>query len=62
MIQKEYTGQYARKIWFLYEWLMNERLPIPDLSIKNFVPLIDEKLQYALTSGKHKFRQASYKK
>jgi Fic family protein len=44
----EPTGQYSRKIWFLYEWLMGERLDIPDLTIKNFVPLINEKRQYAI--------------
>jgi hypothetical protein len=44
----EPTGIYTRKIWFLYEWLMNEKLSIPDLTIKKAVPLIDEKLQYAI--------------
>jgi len=48
LLQTEPTGQYSRKIWFLYEWLMNEQLDIPDLTIKNFVPLIDEKRQYAI--------------
>ena len=38
LVQNEYSGLYARKIWFLFEWLMNEKLPIPDLTIKNFVP------------------------
>ena len=46
LLQIEPTGQYSRKIWFLYEWLMDRKLDIPDLAIKNFVPLIDEKLQY----------------
>ena len=48
IIAIEPTGQYSRKIWFLYEWLMNEQLDIDDLSIKNFVPLLDEKLQYTI--------------
>lgn len=39
LIKAEYTGQYIRKIWFLYEWLMQEQLPIADLTFKNFVPL-----------------------
>jgi hypothetical protein len=42
------TGMYSRKIWFLYEWLMNEKLDIPDLTIKKAIPLIDEKLQFAI--------------
>ncbi len=48
LIAIEPTGQYSRKIWFLYEWLMNDKLDIADLSIKNFVPLLDEKLQYTI--------------
>jgi len=51
LINAEYTGQYIRKIWFLYEWLMHEQLPIADLTFKNFVPLLDEELQYASTIG-----------
>jgi len=60
IIQAEYTGQYIRKIWFLYEWLMQEKLPIADLTLKNFIPLIDEKLQYAngtsINSSRHRIR------
>lgn len=60
IIQSEYTGQYIRKIWFLYEWLMQEKLPIPDLTLKNFIPLIDENLQYAnstsINSSRHRIR------
>ena len=48
LLKKEPTGQYSRKIWFLYEWLMNENLAIPDLKIKEAIPLLDEKLQYAI--------------
>ncbi|MEJ2495822.1 MAG: hypothetical protein P8Y79_16005, partial [Ignavibacteriaceae bacterium] len=56
LIQTEYSGQYARKIWFLFEWLMEKQLPIPDLTIKNFVPLIDEKIQYASLVSKNSSR------
>jgi Fic family protein len=48
ILQQEPTGQYSRKIWFLCEYLMQKQLAIKDLTIKNFVPLIDEKLQYAV--------------
>ena len=34
LLQIEPTGQYSRKIWFLYEWLMDRKLDIPDLTIK----------------------------
>jgi len=60
LVQTEYTGQYARKIWFLFEWLMNKQLPIPALTIKNFVPLIDETIQYAspvsINSNRHRIK------
>jgi len=48
LLQIEPKGLYSRKIWFLYEWLMNDRLNIPDLAIKDAVPLIDENLQFAI--------------
>lgn len=48
LLQLEPMGMYSRKIWFLYEWLMNDRLDIPDLTIKEAVPLLDEKLQFAV--------------
>jgi Fic family protein len=51
IIMSEYSGQYMRKIWFLYEWLMQRKLPIADLAFKNFIPLLDDKLQYASTSS-----------
>ncbi|WP_430933137.1 hypothetical protein [Saccharicrinis sp. 156] len=31
-ILSEPTGQYARKIWFLYEWLFGIKLDIPNLT------------------------------
>ena len=48
LLQIEPTGQYSRKIWFLYEWLMEEQLDLPNLEIKNYVPLLDDKIQYAI--------------
>lgn len=48
LLEIEPIGQYSRKIWFLYEWLTGNELPIPSLSSGNYVPLIDEKVQYAI--------------
>ena len=50
LIQIEPLGQYSRKIWFLYEWLNQKKLPIKDLEKGNFVDLIDSKIQYCLTN------------
>ena len=46
-IASEPNGIYARKIWFLYEYLQERELAIPDSKQGNFVDLIDGKLQYA---------------
>lgn len=35
------AGIYTRKAWFLYEWMTGQVLPIPDLAIGNYVPLLD---------------------
>jgi len=60
LVQLEPQGQYSRKIWFLYEWLFQKELPIPDLETGNFVSLIDEELQFALTitvnSSRHRIK------
>jgi hypothetical protein len=57
MIQQEIQGQFSRRIWFLYEWLMKTKLNIPDLKTGNLVTVVDEKLQYAIDgvrSPRHK--------
>jgi hypothetical protein len=51
IIKEEPLGQYSRRLWFLYEWLQNTTLEIPDLTIKNYEPLVDEKLQFAIADG-----------
>lgn len=51
LIQLEPLGQYSRRIWFLYEWLLQKNLPVADLNSGNFVDLVDEKLQFGLTKG-----------
>ena len=57
LVQIEPLSQYSRKIWFLYEWLFDRQLEIPDLKKGNFVPLIDDKLQFAVAgqrSSRHR--------
>ena len=56
MVKKEPLGQYSRKIWFLYEWLMNSKLKLHDLKEGNYVPLVDENLQYAIALGQNSYR------
>lgn len=52
LVGTESTGQYSRKLWFLYEWLVDKQLPIADADINiKYVPLVNEKQQYALKQG-----------
>ncbi|MEP1085099.1 MAG: Fic family protein [Algoriphagus sp.] len=51
LVKAEPNGQYARRIWFLFEWLTGVNLPIPDLEKGNYVELLDEKIQFSIGSG-----------
>lgn len=46
LISMEPTGQYSRKTWFLYEWLMGSQLNLADLTRGNYVDVVDTALQY----------------
>src|SRR5690606_30856456 len=50
IIAMEPTGQYSRKAWFLYEWLLDKRLDLPDLTTGNYVDIVDTAMQYAALS------------
>jgi len=52
LVKTDPTGQYSRRIWFLYEWLMNDLLEIENADIKiKYVNVLNETLQYALVGG-----------
>ncbi len=59
-IKNEPLSIYTRKIWFLYEWLMQKHLTMADLKEGNYVLLIDEDLQYAspvsINSNRHRIK------
>lgn len=55
-LQEEPLSQYSRKLWFLYEWLLGIKLPIDDLQVSNYVPLVDESRQYAIENGENSGR------
>lgn len=49
LVSIEPTGQYSRRIWFLIEWLTGKLIEgKDDLTKKSYVPVIDDKLQYAV--------------
>lgn len=45
------TGSYARRIWFLYEWMTDTRLDVPAAGKVRLVPVVDTDLQLALAEG-----------
>ena len=42
------TGSYARRLWFLYEWLTGQRLNLPDATRGDYVPAVNPKQQWAV--------------
>ena len=51
------TGHYSRRIWFLYEWLMDQRLNIADTNQGNYTSVLNPTMQYAVTgtrSSRHR--------
>lgn len=41
------TGTYARRLWFLYEWLLGERLTLPNAEAGVYALVVDPKRQSA---------------
>jgi hypothetical protein len=44
------TGSYARRIWFLFEWLTGELLDLPDADRGAYVEVVNRQQQYGVTS------------
>lgn len=57
MITNEPTGQYSRKVWFLYEWLIGAALDLPDLTSGNYIDLVDTDIQYGCTEKVEKSKR-----
>ncbi len=49
-IKKIPAGKYARKIWFLYEFLIGKELDISDTKVTNYVDLLETAKYYTATS------------
>ncbi len=53
------TGSYARRIWFLYEWLLGEQLDLPAAEGGSYTQIVDTELQYGsgeTTSTRHRVK------
>ncbi len=40
------TSAYARRLWFLYEWLLGQALDLPDARNGSYVPAVDSDRQF----------------
>jgi Fic family protein len=59
LVRGKPTGSYARRIWFLYEWLTGTRLGLPDADKGTYVPVVDPERQWAIDgelSSRHRVR------
>jgi len=60
VIKSQPTGAYARRLWFLYEWLLGRRLELPDASSRlSFADALDPELQFGVPgerSSRHRVR------
>ena len=56
-IEKKPTGKYARRLWFLYEYLTGEKLPLEDLQRATYLDLLEPSEYYVLELGEKSPRQ-----
>lgn len=59
IVKAKPTGSYSRRMWFLYEWLIDGRLDIPDADKLAYEPVIDKEQQWAVpgeNSPRHRVR------
>jgi hypothetical protein len=51
VVKQKPKGAYARRTWFLWEWLTGRKLDVPDPGKIKAVPALDRRQQYALEEG-----------
>jgi Fic/DOC family len=51
LVRAEPTGAYARRLWFLREWLTGRQLDIPSPGKVRAVPVLDPEQQFGLVRG-----------
>jgi len=59
IVHSQPTGKHSRRLWFIYEWLTQSALDLPDSQVTNFVDLLDADIQYpglAEPSRRHRVR------
>ncbi|MBM3724876.1 MAG: Fic family protein [Acidobacteria bacterium] len=56
-VRRKPTSSYARRVWFLYEWLLGERVDLPNAETGAYVRVVDPEQQWAAegqTSPRHR--------
>ena len=56
-VKSKPTGKYARRLWFLYEFLTGKTLPLDDLQQGNYIDLLEPAKYYTVTPAKQVRRQ-----
>ena len=53
-IKETPAGKYARKIWFLYEFLMGKELDLEPCAVTNYVALLEQSMYFAAKGIAHR--------
>lgn len=48
LVRHKPTGTYARRVWFLYEWLTSQSLDLPDAKTGKYADVLDPGLQWGI--------------
>jgi len=56
-VQSKPTGKYARRLWFLYEFLTGKTLKLDDLKQGNYVDLLETDEYYTISASRQVRRQ-----
>ncbi|MCY4151614.1 MAG: Fic family protein [Aestuariivita sp.] len=59
LVRTKPSGAYMRRIWFLYEWLLDRRLAVPDAKSGKYYDVVHPERQWAIkgtTSARHRVR------
>ena len=59
LVRAKPTGSYARRVWFLYEWLIGGSLDLPDAEAGRYAPAIDPDQQWTVdgeNSSRHRVK------
>ena len=56
-VRSKPTGKYARRLWFLYEFLTSKTLPLDDVKQGNYIDLLEPDEYYTVTPARQVRRQ-----